>query len=245
MEYHPGFWSPSKEHHSAFPTLSCQSIKSAKSIGYTARGERIFDTATHRPQSNWVQLEWSDDKVITSNLYFSSSYLGPPEIIPSHFCWIGHPWITIPAGTMLEFSFLLGIVHQSSGHQFSMDWGGNNPLKSFVCQESIPPTGYCFLPFLSSQSLILRMLFIKCSPIDPSSLLGVIFFPILYTLSRMFCSPDPSPSWSSVLDFCQWHAWSVGPRCGCQSCKVYSLWGRLSRTFIFFILITISINAAE
>ena len=31
-----------KEHHSAFPTLSCQSIKPAKSIGYTAKGERIL-----------------------------------------------------------------------------------------------------------------------------------------------------------------------------------------------------------
>ena len=45
------------------------------------------------------------------------------------------------------------------------------------------------------------MLFVKCSPTEPSSPFGTFFFLIPYTLSRMLCPPVQSPSWSSLLEF--------------------------------------------
>lgn len=100
--------------------------------------------------------------------------------------------------------------------------------------------GSCFLPFLSSKSLILK----KFHPLILVLLWGLLFF-YFFLLFPELLEMYPSPSSSSLLDFLSWTCLRYGN--GSQSPKAYSLGEGWSRTFIFFILDTldISINAVK
>lgn len=104
-----------------------------------------LDNVIQRPHSNWGQLECPMTKSSPQVCIIAHLCSAPPEISPCHFCSIGTHRITIPAGIVLELSFLLRILHYSWCHQFCElgRMGGNNPLNRFA---SPVPSPLLFLP---------------------------------------------------------------------------------------------------
>lgn len=131
-------------------------------------------------------------------------YPEPPETIPSLFMldWASLDYNTCRNHAIFFFSSRNSALNLSSSvlHALGKKEEGTIHQISFFSQFLFLPSGSCFLPFLSIPSLMLTMFFIQL-PSYLSCSLEAIIFPILSTLFRMYWPPDPTPSWSSLLDF--------------------------------------------
>lgn len=123
-------------------------------------------------------------------------YQEPPETIPSLFLldWASLDYNTCRNHAIFFFSSRNSALNLSSSvlHALGRKEEGTIHQISLFPQFLFLPSGSCFLPFLSIQSLMLTMFFIQLSSYLSCSLEAIIF-PILSTLFRMYWPPDPTP----------------------------------------------------
>lgn len=153
-----------------------------------------------------------------------------------------------PAGTVPEFSLLLGAARYSlvSSSPWTEEEKGKSPIRYLCLQEPVPSSWLLFIPFpfqpkSNTQNVICKMF----THWTKFSFWGYFFFSnSLYSFQNALSSSPISILVISIGIF-GIGMLGVGPRCGCQRPKAYLVGGRLSRTFILFILDIVSINTAK